>query len=149
MPEVVQVVEPIRDDTFGRLEWDAILHCWLGGINWPLGLYTEVAIWFPDNDPVTDFHQAHESLIWLQRHDEETRQTIAAEMVQVYNEAWRDESEPITAVEFACRIELVRIGFESDGSLLLSYDGHEMFGGHVIDGRFESDRSYGGATLVG
>jgi hypothetical protein len=43
----------------------------------------------------------------------------------------------------------VRIGFGEDGSLLLSYDAGEMFGGHVVDAEFGPDRSFLGAGLVG
>jgi hypothetical protein len=27
------MVEPIHDESFGRLEWDPVLNCWLGGID--------------------------------------------------------------------------------------------------------------------
>jgi len=141
--------KPFQDATFGQLTWDAILNCWLGGINWPASLHTEVAIWLPENNLTVGLIQARESLIWLQHHEEDARRAVASEMVEVYNDAWSDEDVPITATEFSRRIELVRIGFFDDGSLLLSYDGHEMFGGHVIDGLFEADRSFSGASLVG
>ncbi|QEL14141.1 DUF2262 domain-containing protein [Limnoglobus roseus] len=141
--------EPLHDETFGRLEWDAVLKCWLGGIDWPPGLYTEVAIWLPNGDLAAGLHQARESLNWLRGHEEQARLAVAAEMVKVYNDAWRDEDEPITAAEFAGRTELARIGFEDDGSLLLSYDGRDMFGGHVIDGVFDADRSFSGGKLIG
>jgi hypothetical protein len=35
--------------------------------------------------------------------------------------------------ELTERIALVRIGFEMDGSLLLTYDARELFGGHMVD----------------
>jgi hypothetical protein len=70
-------------------------------------------------------------------------------MLKLYNDAWRDEDEPITEAEFMRRTELMRIGFEDDGSLLLSYDNGDMFGGHVIDGFFAADRSFRDAHLIG
>jgi hypothetical protein len=143
------VEESFHDETFGRLKWDASLNCWLGGIDWPPGLHTEVAIWLPDGDLAAGLAQARASLDWLQEHEEQARTAVAGEMAEVYNDAWSDEGEPVTADEFARRIELLRIGFEADGTLLLSYDGRDMFGGHVIDGVFKADRSFGGATLVG
>ena len=45
--------------------------------------------------------------------------------------------------------ELVRIGFIEDGSLLLSYDPGDLFGGHVVDGEFNPGRAFEGAYLVG
>lgn len=143
------MADSLHDATFGRLEWDPLLECWLGGIDWPPGLHTEVAIWLPAGDAAAGLRQARDSLDWLRHHEQETRRAVAAEMTEVYNDAWRAEEEPLTADEFAHNIELLRIGFEGDGSLLLSYDAQDMFGGHVIDGVFKADRSFSGASLVG
>lgn len=143
------MAEPFHDETLGDLEWDPLLNCWLGAIDWTPGLYTEVTIWLPDGDLYAGLRQARESPDWLRPHEEQARLAVAAEMVEVYNHAWRYEDEPITKVEFARRSELMRIGFEGDGSMLLSYDGHDMFGGHVIDGLFEADRTFSGGNLVG
>jgi hypothetical protein len=143
------VVEPIHDVTFGRLQWDGLLSCWLGGIDWPPGLHTEVAIWLPDGDQAAGLRLARESLGWLRQHAEQAHRRIAGDMVAVYNDAWRDAPDPMTVDEFVRGTELVRIGFTDDGSLLLSYDGRDLFGGHMIDGGFAADRSYRGANLVG
>ena len=143
------MAEPFHDEMFGRLVWDPVLDCWLGGIDWPPGLHTEVAIWLPNGDLVAGLRQARESLDWLRQNEERARLAVAAEMAEVYNDVWRGEDKPITVAEFARHTELVRVGFEDDGSLLLSYDGRDMFGGHVIDGVFEADRSYKGSNLVG
>ena len=141
--------EPIHDEVFGLLKWDDLLNCWLGGINWPSGLYTEVAIWQPGNDTVAGLRMAREGLDWLKANEEHARRCVAKEMLEIYNDIWRDEDEPISEDEFIRRTELVRIGFWEDGSLLLSYDGGDLFGGHVIDGDFGADRSFQRANLVG
>jgi len=143
------MVEPIYDETFGRLVWDPVLSCWLGGIDWPPGLHTEVAIWLPDGDLPAGFRLAREVLAWLRQNEESARRCVAGEMLGVFNDGWRDEDEPISEEEFISRTELVRIGFYDDGALLLSYDGRDRFGGHVIDGFFEADRSFRNAMLVG
>jgi hypothetical protein len=142
------MAERIHHEVFGQLQWDRALGCWLGGIDWPPGQYTEVAIWLPEGELAAGLRLAHDSLNWLMDNEEDARCWIASEMLEVYNDAWRDEDEPITADAFIRRIELVRIGFEEDGSLLLSYDGQDMFGGHLIDGVFEPDRSFRHAGLV-
>lgn len=143
------MAEILSDDTFGRLKWDALLDCWLGGVDRPPGLHTEVAIWLPNGDLAAGLRLAHSSLEWLLSHEEQARFATATAMVEVYNDFWRNESEPISATEFVNRIELARIGFQDDGSLLLSYDGHDMFGGHMIDATFDADRSFRRASLVG
>jgi hypothetical protein len=143
------VVEPIHDPTFGRLDWDRLLDCWLGGIDWPAGSHTEVAIWPLAGDTAAGLRRARDGLGWLKQHEGPARLAVAAAMTGVYNRAWRGDGEPITAADLARRTELLRVGFQGDGSLLLSYDGGGLFGGHVIDGVFGADRSFGGATLVG
>jgi hypothetical protein len=141
--------EPTYDEVFGLLKWDDILSCWLGGIDWPPGLHTEVAIWQPDNDLAAGLRMAREGLDWLKANEEQARRCIANSMLEIYNDVWRDEDEPISEEEFIRRTDLVRVAFWDDGSLTLSYDGRDMFGGHVIDGDFRADRSFRRATLVG
>ena len=72
-------------------------------------------------------------------------------MVELYNDCWTDEDSPITAEEFARRIELVRASLGEDGSVLLSYsDGPmSMFGGHLLDADFSADKTYRGTMLIG
>jgi hypothetical protein len=142
------MAEAIFNDVFGRLEWDDELGCWLGGIDWPPGLHTEVAIWLSD-DVAAGLRMAREGLEWLQDHEGQARGCVAEEMLEVYNDAWSDEEVPLTRAEFFRRLELVRIGLEEDGSLLLSYDAGELFGGHLVDAEFGPDRSFRGADLVG
>lgn len=146
------MVEPIRDATFGSLEWDGLLECWLGGVDWPPGLHTEVVIWQPDGDPAAGLQMARESFDWLKQHVEQAHRLVAREMVGVYNDAWRCEREPMTEDEFVLCTELVRIGFTEVGGLRLAYDSPDdpdLFGGHGIDADFKPDRSYDGATLIG
>jgi hypothetical protein len=139
----------IYNDVFGRLTWDDRLGCWLGGIDWPPGQHTEVAIWHPGHDVVAGLRTAGEGLDWLQSEEEHARRCVAWELLEVYNEDWRDEREPMTTDELMRHFELVRITFEEDGSLLLSYHCGELFGGHEVDADFGPDRSFRGAGLVG
>jgi hypothetical protein len=142
------MAEAFFNDVFGRLTWDHELGCWLGGIDWPPGHHTEVAIGQPE-DLAAALGMAREGLEWLRANEVYARRCVAGEMLGVCNKAWRDAEGPITADEFVRRLELVRVGFEEDGSLLLSYDSGEMFGGHVLDAEFGPDRAFRGATLVG
>jgi hypothetical protein len=141
--------EPISDQTFGRLEWDPLLGCWLGGIDWPPGLHTELAVWTSGGDPTASLRRARESLLWLQGHEEQTRRFVAEATVAVYNDAWQGNDGPLTTDDFAGSLELVRVGFEPDGSLLISYGAGALFGGHILDARFDSTRSLRKTTLVG
>lgn len=132
---------------FGHLRWDSFLDCWLGGIDWPPGLHTEVAIWVPNRDSTAGLCLAHDGLVWLQQHEAIARRYVAVELLELYNESWRTEATPISLEQFMRRTELVRIGFCDDGALLLSYDGRDLFG-RVIDADFSPDRAFRGCRLV-
>jgi hypothetical protein len=85
----------------------------------------------------------------LKHHEQRIRTKVAEQSVSIYNDAWRNQVEPISVDEFAHCIEILRVGFKDDGSLLLSYDAHEMFGGHVLDALFDAERSLRGVDLIG
>jgi hypothetical protein len=143
------MAEAIYNDVFGRLTWDAPLGSWLGGIDWPPGLHTEVAIRHPGTDVAAGLRTARDSLDWLMSQEEYTRRCIAHRLLRRCNDTWRDEWDPLTEDEFIRDLDLVWIGFGEDGSLLLSYDPGDLFGGHLIDAEFDPDRSFRGASLVG
>jgi hypothetical protein len=143
------MIPPIRDDTFGPLEWDPLIECWLGGIAWPDGLVTEVALWPPGGDPAADLQLARDGLAWVMANEEEARRLVAGAMLEFVDELDGDDAGPITADAIAGRMELVRIGAEGDGSLLLTYDAPRLRLGHVIDGEFAPDRSFLRVGLVG
>jgi hypothetical protein len=143
------MAEAFFNDVFGRLTWDGELGCWLGGIDWPPGMHTEVAIWLPGDDLAGGLRMASEGLEWLQAHEGQARRCAAEEMLEVCNNAWLGEEGPLTGAELFRRLELVRIGLEEDGSLLLTYDAGESFGGHLVDAEIGPDRSFRGADLVG
>ena len=78
-----------------------------------------------------------------------------ATLMGFIREAWHI-LEPSTklaegwALDAVCEhFEAITTKFKDDGSLLLSYDGRDMFGGHVIDGLFKPYRSFRSAALVG
>src|SRR6516164_2489003 len=106
------MAEAFFNDVFGRLTWDSNLGCWLGGIDWPPGQHTEVAIWVPDGDLLAGLRLAREGLEWLQADEGDICRCVAAEILEVYGDLWRDEEEPITEDQLARRLELVRVGFE-------------------------------------
>jgi hypothetical protein len=140
----------IHEEVFGPLEWDDQLGCWLGGINWPGELHTEVAIWCPDGDVWAGLRQAREGLGWLESNEEHARRCVAGAMCSVWKQAWRRaDEEPMDEEEFVEILEVLRIGFVEDGSLLLTYDLADLFGGHVLDAEFDRSGSFRGAHLVG
>jgi hypothetical protein len=139
------MAEAIFSDVFGRLTWDNHLGCWLGGIDWPLGRHTEVAIWQADEEVASALRRAGDGLDWLRTHEAHARLRIAAELAEV-DTSWQDEEA--VWEEFSRCLELIRIEFDEDGSLLLSYNPGELFGGQVLEAEFGPDRSFLGAGLI-
>jgi hypothetical protein len=145
------MADTFNDAMFGPMTWDRQLNCWLGGVDLTPGFHVEITVSGTDADWFMGFPAARASLAWLRGHEPEARQLVAAEMVELYNDCWTDEDEPVTAAEFACRIDLVRAALGEDGSVLLSYsDGPmAMFGGHLLDADFGADKAYRGTMLIG
>jgi hypothetical protein len=145
------MADTFDDADFGHLTWDRQLNCWLGGVDLTPDFHVEIAVSGADEDRFMGFRGARDSLGWLRKHEPEARRQVAAEMVELYNDCWTDEDDPITTDEFARRIELVRASLGEDGSLLLSYSDGEMsmFGGHLLDADFGPDKTYQGTMLIG
>jgi hypothetical protein len=139
----------ILNDVFGRLTWDEQSSCWVGEIDWPPGLRTEVLLCHPGPDIAAGLRGARASLDWLKTSEEDARRCVAGQLLHVYNTAWRDEELPVSTEDFIARLELVRIVFGAEEELLLTYDGgEEMFNGQYIDAEFSRDGSFRGARLV-
>jgi hypothetical protein len=140
----------IHEEVLGPLEWDDEFGCWVGGINWPGELHTELLVCCPGGDVAAGLRQARDGLDWLTGNEEHARSCVAGEMCSIWNLAWRQaDEERMSENEFTDFIELLRIAFLEDGSLLLSYDAGDLFGEHVIDADFNPERSFQSARLVG
>ena len=140
-----------EDPVFGHLTWDGLLNCWLGGVDLRPEFHVEITVSGTDEDRFMGFSAAKESLVWLREHEPDARRQVATEMAELYNDCWTDEEQPVSAEEFASRIELLRASLGEDGSVLLSYsDGPtSMFGGHLLDADFGPDKDYRGTILIG
>lgn len=146
------MAETIINDVFGRLTWDAYVLCWQGELSWPDGTDTKVSIFQEDDEDVAAaLRRARDSLDWLQSHERHVRWCIAWALLEVYNDSWRKDPEPLTADEFVRRLSLrlTAAGFMQDGSLLLTYVDPELFPRRDIAADFEPDRSFSEAQLYG
>ena len=89
----------------------------------------------------------------LVANDTRYRAFAAQKLTDLANE-WRDESdevdeEEITQETFAKRMEISDVTVSPDGSLSLLYLDDDMFGGHVIEIRVESDGEITSANIAG
>jgi hypothetical protein len=147
----------IEDPLLGSFEWDEELRYWRGSLTLPSGRTAQLDISPATNehaerpDATAVFAAAYPVVAWLRRSEAEAYGTVSSAMLKLYNETWSEE-QPITATEFARRIELVEVGVPADGKhfTLWFTDGEmEMFGGHAIDAYFRSDHQLERACLAG
>jgi hypothetical protein len=147
----------IEDPRLGSFEWDEELRYWRGSLALPSGRVAQL-----DISPATDEHAdqpdspgvfaaAYPVVAWLQEAEAEAYGIVSRAMLNLYNGTWSEEP-PITAEEFARRIELVDVSVPGDGqsfSLWFTDGEMEMFGGHSIDACFGPDRQLRSAHLAG
>lgn len=127
----------IYDDLFGHLEWDEQLKWWEG--------YTII-----DNQQV----QTYLSCDKTQKISEVVRTTfqickdrnfdyreaIVAEMLDLYNESWREEgNDSIDEATFLSIIEFESIHANSDGRIDIDYVAGDLFTDHAIEVRVNPD----------
>jgi hypothetical protein len=137
------------NDVFGRLEWDDPLGCWVGAVELFPGREVEVALWNDPGDLLGGLRVAREGLDWVRSNEDYARGRAAREMVEEYNDYWREVgTKRLTALDLGHRLRLARVGFAEDGSLVLTYDGQDLFGGRLLDGEFDPDRNFRGTYLV-
>src|SRR5690606_5456018 len=72
------------------------------------------------------------------------------DMVLLKNDFWLNkEEEPVSVSELRSRISMVRIVFDTDGSILIHCNDDGLFGGHTIQIEVDADGNYIRADLAG
>jgi hypothetical protein len=151
------MAQVIRDPKLGTLVWEEEQHDWRGSLALPSGREASLLI-SPQTDAHADrpdspevFEAAYPLVTWLLASEAEVYAAVAGEMLGLYNETWSEEP-PITAGEFARRIDLVEVMVPSNGEYVNLWftDGDmEMFGGHAINVYFGADGRLRSAGLSG
>ena len=77
------------------------------------------------------------------------KRAAAEHLLELYNDEWSDEDEPIDADEFIRRMTLDTIVLKADGSADIDYDDGGMFLGHVIVLSLDADGKPSDATIAG
>jgi hypothetical protein len=151
------MMRAIQDSTLGPLEWDEAQFEWRGSLILPSGRLVHLLISpqtaehaeRPDAPEV--FEAVYPLVAWLRKCEAEVSGAVAGELLGLYNGTWSEEP-PISAAEFARRIELVDAIVPSNGEHVNLWftDGEmEMFGGHMIDAYFGADGRLQSAHLSG
>ncbi|MEM1262501.1 MAG: DUF2262 domain-containing protein [Pseudomonadota bacterium] len=88
----------------------------------------------PDGEELaTTLRLAKKFLSGLEGYDARAKQKVAEEMLQNYNDNWRQEHDPVlTANQFIQKLTLVGMSFLGSDSVDFSYDDADMFAGHSL-----------------
>lgn len=151
------MIEVFDDPALGRFTWDAAGRDWCGSLALPSGRVVPLRV-SPQTDDHADrpdspavFEGARPLVAWLRAAEREAHAAVADALVGLYNRAWSEEG-PITAAEFARRVELVEVMVPSSGDYVNLWftDGDmEMFGSHNITAYFGADGRLRTADLSG
>jgi hypothetical protein len=143
----------IEDPRLGRFEWDQ--DRWVGSFSLLSRRVVQFNIVPATNNHIPGtpgvFTAAYPVAAWLRETEAAIYLAVSRKMVDLYNGTWSEEP-PITAEEFACRINLVEVSVPSTGEYINLWftDGEmEMFGGHDIDVYFGGDCKLRSANLAG
>jgi hypothetical protein len=73
---------------------------------------------------------------------------ISEELLEAYNEEWRQEGPALSSEAFLARLTLPAINVYEEELIVMYFDDDRMFGGHCIDVSYDDDGSIH-VTLAG
>src|SRR5262249_43059950 len=94
-------------------------------------------------------HEAEPIVAQIEARLPELPRAVAAELVEPFNDTWRQEDEAVeTAESLAARIALESVHIDELGGVTVSYGDGDLFGGHTIQVHIADDGSID-ASLAG
>ena len=144
------------DPILGTFTWNEEQRYWGGSLTLRSGRRGNLDIsptgnHFEHPDSPQVFEGPRKIVAWLVASEGAAYAAVAEAMLPLYHDTWSEEG-PITAEEFARRIELVTVWLSSDtpDANLWFTDGEmEMFGSHDINVYFDADARVTSAGLSG
>ncbi|MEM9953172.1 MAG: DUF2262 domain-containing protein [Chloroflexota bacterium] len=130
----LQLPVTFQHDTFGEFTLNRSVDWYEGKISWVNG---QVYVHVSSDESVRKHEFAFIKQIWInqQQWEQTLKDAIASEMLDLYNDIWRESNDPeLTAEEFTQQLTLESMAVEDDGEYNFSYgDGNDyLFGGHWI-----------------
>jgi len=98
------------------------------------GISTEVYLYAEETKNIEILNdRLNNAVSWFENNYETIRDYCADNLLELYNEDWRDpEEEKITTEEFKDKLELESIAIDDDGGLEISFRDGDLFGGHWL-----------------
>jgi hypothetical protein len=138
----------IEDQLFGTLVYNEDLEEYCVKIEISPEQYIDlsIAVWKISADEA--IKRAHEVFPRLQDREAALRRTTAVEKLTLYNEEW-SPGEKIDVDEFARRIVLSSVAIYPEGNVDLWYADGDLFAGHWLGVRADSDLQFEDVELAG
>jgi hypothetical protein len=144
--------EAIEDAVFGTLTWSEQDHWWSADMTLTSKHEVEVTIDWDEEEPLREvLARCRVAFLRLRSDEWDYRLATAANLVEVYNDAWRPRDAPKeTRESFARKLELATVGLSSEGAAELWYHNEgDFFAGHAIVGHVDADGVFDAANLAG
>jgi len=145
--------DPIQDDLLGTLTWEEEVWVSEDALLTPKHKINVTVWWDEENEEsVADMvGRARQVFTRVRNGEWEFRLAATDAVLELYNENWRQSTQPILDREtFARRITLCSVEVYTDGGFALWYDDQDrLFSGHTIVAIFAADGTFKGWDLPG
>jgi len=155
MPETKQPSgkKPITHAILGNLVWDDDLEWWKAKTLLSSDTKINLAVSTDaGSDELPTIEKAGDFLLWLRSNDEAVRRFAASQLLELYNDEWRENEEKIDSTTFVDRLYLEDATVYSGDDFhaeLIYQETADMFAGHCIIVSVGDDYSLEEASLAG
>ncbi len=91
---------------------------------------------------------AAEVFSWARENEKKLRETVAEKMLSTYNDSW-NEGKKISKAEFASKIKIDSLNIAENGKFEVFYNDGELFSGHFISIKLDSNKKVKSVDLAG
>ncbi len=141
----------ITHHILGDLEWNDQLGWWEGEValtaEQTIGITVSPESGEADRDLALD--AIAQALIDLQQRERAIRYEVAASLLELYNDVWREQTSPLATSALARQMRLTGLTMWEDLTGELFYDDGGLFAGHTIIASLSADGSLEDATIAG
>jgi hypothetical protein len=121
-----------QDALFGEMVWDEKFKGWKGKLEFAPEGFVEILISALSDADLEAIEEAQPIFENVRTRLDEICAYAADGLLELYNENWRGDYEPISKEEFCRRIKLESIVFWGEGSTEFYYDDDNLFLRHTI-----------------
>jgi hypothetical protein len=146
------MAETLEHPILGVLEWEAEYGYWFTQYQLPDGEWLDLTVDPGDGDRYGFLKRAADLFLWALKNERRLlREAIEAELLELYNDTWRQDEPVLDAEDFEAGLEwhFLALSASEIVPVVFSYGAGEMFGGHSVDVELDAELTYLDVDLVG